>query len=57
MKQTIQQEWDRLSKAMVRQTCHAFRQRLEKFVTVYGGYINEISRTHLYLSLKTSIQA
>jgi hypothetical protein len=37
---TIRQEWDRLSKAMVRRTCRAFRPHLEKVVAADGSNID-----------------
>jgi hypothetical protein len=37
---TIRREWNRLSEAMIRRTCRAFRLRLEKVVAADGGYID-----------------
>jgi hypothetical protein len=37
---SIRQEWNRLSEAMIRWTCPAFRPRLVKVTAVDGGYID-----------------
>jgi hypothetical protein len=40
LRQTVQWEWDRLSEAMIRWTCCAFKLRLEKVVAADGSSID-----------------